>query len=147
MRAAYLWLSRLLALLVMVQAMLIVFAVSGLFHWITEEGGSLDASVAEGWETTPPTFTGAIGHYLHAEIIGKQVVPTVAVLLLIVSFFAKVPKGVAAAVVIGVLVGLQVYTGMNSEHIPYLGLWHGLGALLVFAAALGAAVMAKKARA
>ena len=143
MRSAYLWLARLLALLVVVQAMTIAFAVSGLFNWITEKGGSVDASVVKSWDETPPTFTGAIGHLIHV-ISGERVIPVIAVLLLIVSFFAKVSKGVAIAVAIAVLVALQVVSGQKGDHIPYLGLWHGLGAFLIFGAAMAAAMEAKK---
>src|SRR5688572_21676673 len=96
MRAAYLWLARLIALLVVVQAMTIVFAVAGLFNWITEEGGSVDASVVAAWDQTPPTFTGAIGHFIH-WFAGERVFPALALLLLIISFFAKVSQGVVIA--------------------------------------------------
>ncbi|MFL6088612.1 MAG: hypothetical protein ACJ71Z_00525 [Aeromicrobium sp.] len=144
MRATYLWLARIIALLVVVQAMTIVWAVSGLFNWVTEKGGSLDASVVKGWDDTPPTFTGAFGHFLHAEM-GEKLIPALALLLLIVSFFAKVSKGVAIAAALLVLVILQVLAGQNSQHIPYLGLWHGLGAFLIFGAAMAAAMKAKEA--
>lgn len=146
MRATYLALARLLALLVVVQAMTIVFAVSGLFNWIAEQGGALDASVLESWDETPPTFTGAIGHFIHF-MSGERVIPVIALLLLVVSFFAKVPKGVGIAVAIAVLVGLQVYSGLEGQSLPYLGLWHGLGAFLLFGAAMGAAMAAKGAKA
>ena len=145
MRTTYLNLARILALLVVVQAMTIAFAVSGLFHWIDEKGGALDASVLEGWDQTPPTFTGSIGHFVHAFINGQMVLPLVALLLLIVSFFAKVPKGVAIAVGIVVLVVLQILSGIQAGHIPYLGLWHGLGAFLILGAAMAAVISVKTA--
>ena len=144
MRKAYLNLARLIALLIVVQAMSITFAVAGLFNWITEKGGAVNSSVVEGWEDHPPTFTGAVGHAVHS-LSGENVIPIVALLLLIVSFFAKVPKGVAMASVIFVLVILQVYSGVKGDEMPYLGLWHGLGALLIFGAAIGAAMAAKAA--
>src|SRR5690242_13317907 len=71
MRAAYLWLARIITLLVVVQAMLIVCAVAGLFNWLTEKGGSVDASVVAGWEDNRPTFTGAIGHFIHG-VLGER---------------------------------------------------------------------------
>jgi hypothetical protein len=145
MRTAYLNLARLLALLVVIQAMTAVFAMAGLFHWITEQGGVLDDSVYKSWEENHPTFTGAIGIPIHTQT-GQIVIPVVALLLLIVAFFAKVPRGVAMAVVIIVLVALQILAGMNASHIPYLGLWHGVGALLIFGSAIGAAMAAKQAK-
>lgn len=143
MRATYLNLARVIALLVVIQAMTISFAVAGLFNWIGEQGGTLDAAVVEGWDQSPPTFMGAIGHFIH-WMSGERVIPTVAILLLIVSFFAKVPKGIAIAAVILVLVALQTVSGLFADGMPYLGLWHGLGAFLVFGAAMAAAMMAKK---
>ena len=145
MRTAYLNLARLLSLLVVIQAMTITFAVAGLFNWVTEKGGALDASVVKSWDETRPTFTGAIGHFIHASINGQMVIPLVALLLLIVSFFAGVPRGVTIALVIVVLVALQIWSGINAQGMPYLGLWHGLGAFLIFGAAMGAAMAAKQA--
>jgi hypothetical protein len=134
-----------MALLVVIQAMTIVWAVAGLFNWIGEQGGVLNASVVKSWEDTPPTFAGAFGHFLHF-MSGERVIPLVALALLIVAFFAKVPKGVAIAVAIVVLVALQYLSGRFADGSPYLGLWHGLGAFLIFGAAMGAAMAAKQAR-
>jgi hypothetical protein len=144
MRATYLWLSRLLALLVVVQAMTIVFAVSGLFSWVINDGGVLDESTYKSWQDSPPTWTGAIGHGIHL-LAGERVIPVIALLLLIVSFFAKVPKGVAIAAVLFVLVLAQTVSGIKGHAMPYLGLWHGLGAFLIFGAAMAGAMAAKKA--
>jgi len=144
MRAAYLWLARLIAVLVVVQAMTIVFAVAGLFNWITEKGGSLDASVVASWDETHPTFTGAIGHLIHWKA-GEQLFPALAVLLLIVAFFAKVSQGVVIALVLLLLVILQTLSGLYAEGMPYLGLFHGLNAFLIFGAAMAAAMKAKEA--
>ena len=144
MRAAYLWLARIIALLVVVQAMTIVFAVSGLFHWISAEGGAVDDSVVKGWDATPPTFTGAIGHFIHL-MTGERVLPALALLLVIVAFFAHVSRGVVLALVLLVLVILQTFSGLFGDQMPYLGLWHGLGAFLVFGTAMAAAMKAKEA--
>jgi hypothetical protein len=142
MRAAYLWLARLIALLVVVQAMTITFAVAGLFHWISDDGGVVDDSVVKGWDQNPPTFEGAIGHFIH-WMAGERVFPALALLLLIVSFFAKVSKGVVIALVLFVLVILQTVSGLYADGMPYLGLWHGLNAFLIFGASMAAAMKAK----
>ncbi|HUS20541.1 MAG TPA: hypothetical protein VMZ66_00845 [Aeromicrobium sp.] len=143
MRAAYLWLARLISLLIVVQAMTITFAVAGLFHWITDGGGVVDDSVVKGWDQNPPTFEGAIGHYIHL-MAGERVIPPLALLLLLVSFFAKVSKGVVIALVLLLLVVLQTMSGLYADGMPYLGLFHGLNAFLIFGAAMAAAMMAKK---
>jgi hypothetical protein len=60
---------------------------------------------------------------------GMMIVPVVALLLLVVSFFAKVPRGVALA---GRVVGLVVAAGA-AGHVrprdPGLGILHGANAL------------------
>src|SRR5687767_2236609 len=113
MRAAYLWLARLISLLVVVQAMTITFAVSGLFHWVNDGGGVVDDSVVKSWEHRP-TFEGGIGQFIH-WMTGERVFPAVALLLLIVAFFAKVSKGVVIALVLFVLVMLQTVSGLYSD--------------------------------
>jgi hypothetical protein len=144
MRATYLVLSRLIALLVVVQAMMIVWAISGLFKWI-DDGETLDKSVIEGWESEPPTFDGAIGHFLHALVLGQGLIPLAGLLLLIVAFFAKVPRGVMLAAVIVVLIVIQVLLGINSQGTPLFGMLHGLNAFLLFGAAMAASMAAKNA--
>jgi hypothetical protein len=62
-----------------------------------------------------------------------------AVLLLIVSFFAKVPRGVALAGGVVGLTALQVLLGMFGHGIPALGLLHGVNALALFTVAVIAA--------
>ena len=144
MRKTYLVLARLIALLVVVQAMMIVWAISGLFKWI-DGGETLDKSVMEGWESEPPTFDGAIGHFLHALVLGQGVIPLAGLLLLIVAFFAKVPRGVMLAAVVVVLIVIQVLLGINSQGTPLFGMLHGLNAFLLFGAAMAASMAAKDA--
>ena len=90
-----------IAVLVVVQAAMMVWAIAGLFTWI-DEGDTLDKSVIEGWENEPPTFAGATGHFIHV-MSGTFLIPLLGLLLLIVSFFAKVPRGVMFATVVVVL--------------------------------------------
>jgi uncharacterized membrane protein YphA (DoxX/SURF4 family) len=144
MRTTYLVLSRLIALLVVVQAMAIVWAVSGLFTWI-DNGATLDKSVIEGWEDNPPDFEGSFGSFLHFFAIGQGLIPLTGLLLLIVSFFAKVPRGVMLAVIVVVAIVVQILLGMNSQGTPIFGMLHGLGAFVLFGAALAASMAAKKA--
>jgi hypothetical protein len=70
---------------------------------------------------------------------GQMIVPVVALLLLIVSFFAKVPRGVALAGAVVGLVALQVVLGMFAHNVPVLGVLHGVFALGLFAMAVVAA--------
>ena len=101
-----------------------VWAIAGLFTWI-DEGATLDKSVIEGWENEPPTFEGAIGHFIHL-MSGTFLIPLIGILLLLVSFFAKVPRGVVLAAVVVVLIVIQYLAGSFAEpDMPYLGLVHG----------------------
>ena len=143
MRKTYRVLANIIAIEVVIQAMMIVFAVAGLFKWI-DDGATLDSSVIKGWEDTPPTWTGAIGHFIHV-MNGTYLIPLFGLLLLIVSFFAKVPRGVLFAVVIAVSIAVQIAAGLTADSMPYIGLVHGLNAFILFGASLAAASAAKSA--
>jgi len=154
MRTTYRVLAGLIAVLVVVQATLIVWSIAGLFYWI-DEGETLDKQVVKGWEEEPPTFEGAIGHFLHAFVIGGGggplptgvgLIPLAGLLLLIVSFFAKVPRGVALAAAVAASIVIQILAGIFAEpEMPYLGLVHGLNAFILFGLSLAAAKAAKNA--
>ena len=137
MRSAYKVIANLIALAVVVQAGTIAFAYSGLGVWI-EDGGTLDAAAMESGDIE---FTGVVGFMIHG-MSGMMLIPLLALALLVVSFFAKLPKGVAAAVVLVVLVALQVTLGILGHSTPYAGLLHGLNALVIFGGALQAARLA-----
>ena len=143
MRMTYLVLARLIAILVVVQAMTMVLAVAGFFHWI-DGGGSADPAVLKQWEDTPPDFDGSVGFMIHG-LSGTMIIPIVALLLLIASFFAKVPRGVVFALVVVVSVAVQVFAGIAAHDAPYVGIVHGLNAFILFGAALAAGQAASKA--
>ena len=142
MRKTYRVLADIIAVLVVVQAAMMVWAIAGLFSWI-DGGATLDKAVIEGWENEPPTFEGSIGHFIHL-MSGTFLIPLIGLLLLLVSFFAKVPRGVALAATVVVLIVIQYMAGFFAEpDMPYLGLVHGANAFLLFGAALVAAKAAK----
>jgi hypothetical protein len=144
MRKTYRVLASTIAVLVVVQAMMIVWSIAGLFTWI-DDGATLDKAVIEGWGDEPPTFEGAIGHFVHV-MSGTFLIPLIGLLLLIVSFFAKVPRGVALAAAIAVSIVVQYLAGTFAEpDMVFLGLVHGLNAFILFGLALAAAKAAKDA--
>jgi len=145
MRMTYLVLARIIAVLIVVQAATIAWAVSGVFTWVVEGGNTLDKSVVEGWDAEPPTFEGALGSGLHFFFIGQAAIPLAGLLLLIVAFFAKVPRGVLLAAVVVVLIAVQILLGINSQGTPTFGLLHGLNAFILFGATMAAAMAAKNA--
>jgi uncharacterized membrane protein len=142
MRKAYRILADIIAIGVAVQAMVMVFGVAGLFLWINDQGGSVDAAVVDWWEDDHPTFQGAIGVPLH-QMIGTFVIPLVALALLVVAFFAAVDGGMKWAAIIVVSVIVQVAAGISAGDAPWIGLVHGLNAFVLFSAAIVAARAAR----
>ena len=139
MRSAYRVLAFLVAGLVVVQAFAIAYAVAGLGKWVND-GNTFDKAAFESDDTS---FDGILGFMIHG-MNGMMLIPLVALILLIVSFFAKVPGGVGRAAIVFGLVVLQVALGRFGHEIPILGGLHGLNALLLFGAAIMAGIRAKE---
>lgn len=131
MRTAYKVLAYIVAAEVAIQAMVMVWAIAGLIKWV-DAGGVFDKSLMES-EGTP--FTEVFGVIVHA-INGTFVVPGIALLLLIVSFFTKVRGAIKWAVIVLVLVVAQGQIGYLGHEFPMAGALHGLNALALFSAAL-----------
>lgn len=129
MRSAYRALAYIVAVEVVVQAAAIAFAFFGLGKWI-DDGATLDKSTME----SQPNFTGAIGFAIHG-INGQMIIPLLALILLIVSFFAKIPDGSKWAGFVLLAVVVQVALGMFGHAVPALGPLHGLNAFILFAVA------------
>jgi len=89
-------------------------------------------------ESQASLFPEEVGFMVHG-LNGMMIVPLVALLLLVVSFFAKVPRGVVLACAVVGLVAAQVLLGMFGHGIPGLGLLHGMNALALFSVAVIAA--------
>lgn len=138
MRMVYKVLAFAVAALVMVQAAAIAFGVFGLVVWI-DGGGTLDAATAE----SDLTFPGVAGFMIHG-MFGMIVIPIVAILLLITSFFAHTPGAVKwALIVVGTTV-IQVGLGLAGHGVPHLGILHGITAMVLFGVAIMAGMRVKK---
>jgi len=131
MRSAYRVLAYIIAVEVVIQAAAIAYALAGLGKWVSD-GGTLDKAAMESEDTT---FTGVVGFIVHG-INGQMLIPLLAVILLIISFFAKIPGGAKWAGLILLLVVIQVLLGLFSSGIPQLAILHGANALALFAAAV-----------
>jgi hypothetical protein len=131
MRSAYKILAYVVAAEVVVQAMAMVFAIAGLGKWVAE-GGVLDKAVFESGESPFPEVVGFVIHGIN----GMMVIPLIALLLLISSFFARIPGGIKRAGLVLLLVVVQVSLGLFGHVIPALGALHGLNALMLFTAAI-----------
>lgn len=141
MRRAYRVLAYVIAAEVVVQAAALAWMFSGLGKWI-QDGGVLDKAEMEE-KGGPLPFPELIGIIVHG-INGQILIPLLALALLIVSFFARVPRGVAIAASLLVLIVLQVILGMTARGgVPVSSMVHGANALLIFAVALLAGNRAK----
>jgi hypothetical protein len=134
MRNVYRALAALIAFEVLVQAAAVVYGVFGLAKYV-DDGNTLTASMFE--EDSDLSFTGLGGLIVHG-MNGMMIIPLLGLIFLIVSFFAKVPKGVMWAAITFGLIIIQVALGIYAHEVPALGILHGPNALVLF----GAAVMA-----
>jgi len=131
MRTAYKVLAYLVAAEVAVQAMVIVWFIAGLGKWV-EGGGVLDKAAMESEGTPFPQVAGMMAHVIN----GFFVIPGLALLLLIISFFTKVRGATKWAVIVFVLVIVQTQLGGLGHYFPLAGALHGLNALALFGVAL-----------
>ncbi|MFG3340290.1 hypothetical protein [Glycomyces sp. NPDC048151] len=139
MRVFYRILAYVIAAEVALQAAFMAYAVAGLGIWV-QDGGVLDSAVMESEE---PPFDEAIGFMFHG-INGMMVLPALALILLIVSFFAKVKGGVLFAVLVLAWVAVQVTLGIFGHEAAIFGFLHGLVAFAVYGSAFMAGYRAKK---
>jgi heme A synthase len=137
-RTVYRVLAWLIALEVVVQAAALALAFAGLAHWV-DGGGVFDSASIEGDSNPFPEVAGLFVHGINGSIV----VPLLALLLVVSSFFARVPRGITWALVVFGLVFVQVMLGFSAADVPALGAVHGTNALLLFSAAL---VTARRAR-
>ncbi|PZF79192.1 hypothetical protein [Jiangella anatolica] len=124
MRATYRVLSGLIALAVVFQAAVVAF---GGFGFIRE----LD----DGAVITADSDAPNPGPMLHA-IGGTMVIPLLALVLLVVSFFAKVRGGVKWAALLLLAVAVQITLGFAGFQLPALGLLHAANAFVILTLAL-----------
>ena len=121
MRGAYIWLGRLIALGVLLQAMWIAFGFFTIAHRI-DDGTTIDKDYVEN--------TSIFGLEMHG-LFGLTIIPVLAILFLIVSFFAKVPGAAKWAGFTFLAVVLQITFAFIAFGAPVVGLLHGLNAFVV----------------
>jgi len=124
MRTTYRVLAYLIAAEVIVQAMAIAYALAGLGHWVDEDGGVLNKQALD---SDSLDFAG-IGGFITHGINGMMVIPLLVLLLLIVSFFAKLPGASKRAAILVGLVILQVFLGIALHGVPFVATLHVLNA-------------------
>lgn len=136
---AYRFLAFMIAVLVVVQAGAIAWAFFGMANWINDDGGVVNKELLECTDCDQE-FTAEWGFAIHMFFNGLLLIPLTSLVLLVVSFFAKVPGGVKLAAIIVGLVILQVFVlpALSREVGPGFGALHGVNALVL----MGVAIMA-----
>ena len=134
MRTTYRVFAYLIAAAVVVQAMAIAYALAGLGKWIEDDHGVLNKQVLDNSDSLH--FRGSGGFALHG-FDGMLVIPLLALLFVIISFFAKVPGGSKRAGIIFGLIVLQVILGFTLHGVPVVAPLHALNAFII----LGVAIM------
>ena len=122
MKATYVWLTRLIALGVVLQAAFIALGTFEIFK-----------AAEDGKVFTEDSDYNA-GQILHS-IFGVMVIPLLALVLLIISFFARIQGGVKWAAAIFGLIVLQFVLALLSFSAPVIGTLHGLNAFALAAVA------------
>lgn len=144
MRGTYRFIGYAIAVLVVVQAGAIAWAFFGLTDWISNDNGVVDKALLE-CSDCEQEFTAEWGFAIHMFFNGLVLIPLLSLVMLIVSFFAKVRGGVVLALTVVGLVVLQVIVlPMLSRAIdPAFGALHGINALVLLGVALAAARRAR----
>lgn len=139
MQSTYKFLAYAIAVLVVVQAGAIAWAFFGLTDWISNDNGVVDKALLECTDCEQE-FTAEWGFAIHMFFNGLLLIPLLSLILLVVSFFAKVDRGVILAVTIVGLIALQIIVlpMLSREVDPIFGAVHGINALVL----LGVALMA-----
>ena len=135
MRTVYRVLAFIVAAEVAIQAALVVWGDAGLGRYVDQVGVVDKSTFESAFEGGPMPFPEFVGLLLHG-LNGMVIIPSLALLLLLASFFAKVPRGVVFALAVLGLVVLQATLGLGGHAIPFLGALHGINALVLFSTAM-----------
>jgi hypothetical protein len=138
MKSAYRVLAGLTCLLVLVQAAAIAFGTFGIISFV-EDGNDYTKAIGE----ERAAEAGGIGQNIHS--FGAMAIALVAIVLLIVSFFAKIDGGVKWAGIVFAAVLLQWVLAIIAFSAPVVGLLHGLNAFVIFGTAMTAMQRARSA--
>lgn len=130
MKNVYRVLAYLIAAAVAIQAAFVAYGIFGLAKWI-ETGGTLDKAA---FESETFTFPGLSGLILHGTA-GIMVIPVLALLFVISSFFTKVKGSIVWALLTLAAVVVQVFLGLFAHEYFQLGALHGINALILFVVA------------
>ena len=147
----YRFLAYTIAVLVVVQAGAIAWAFFGLSNEIDQNGLVINKACLESDAGCGGGFFAEWGFAIHMFFNGTILIPLVTLILLFISFFAKVRGGVSLALILVGLVVLQVVLlpMLSREVDASFGALHGINALVLMgvAAVAGRRAAAPKATA
>ena len=138
MKSTYRVLALLVPVIVALQAAFIAAALFGIGHWV-DDGHALSKTVLESGNGG---FGGAAGIMLHG--VGAIVVSIVAIVLLVVAFFAHIEGGVRWATLILADVIVQWGLAAAGTSSPAVGGLHGINAFVMFGLGMMAATAARR---
>jgi hypothetical protein len=129
-----------IAVLVVVQAGAIAWGFFGVNNWVTNDGGVIDKDFLDCNEDCESIGAADWGFAIHMFFNGLILIPLTSLVLLVVSFFAKVPGGVKwAAIIVGLVILQVIVLPMLSREVGSgFGALHGVNALVL----MGIAIMA-----
>jgi hypothetical protein len=142
MKRLYEVLAYLIAAGVVVQAAAIAYAVFGMFAWVST-GGTIDKALIE---SESPQIGGIAGFNLH-QLVGVTILPLLALLFLISSFFARIPRGIRWGLIIFAATVAQSLLGIYAHEDSAVGWLHGATALILFTCALVSGIRVNRAMA
>ena len=131
MRSTYRVLAILIAVVVVLQAASIAFAWFDVLHAVDDGKAFTDIDDRNA------------GHDMHS--LGAIVIAVLALLLLIVSFFARIPGGVKWALIVFGVMLLQWVLAIAAFSVPAIGYLHGINALILAGVAGRASSLAAQA--
>lgn len=131
MRKLYSVLAWTVAAGVGVQAAAIAFGFGGMSAYVMD-GGVVDKALVE---SGGGSFTGDAGFGVH-ELVGGLVLPVVALIVGVVSFWVRLPRARRWAWGLFLLTVVQGQMGYIVSGIPYVGILHGANALALLLVAV-----------
>jgi hypothetical protein len=139
-KQVYRVLAYLIAAGVVLQAAAIAYAVFGMFEWVSA-GGTIDKALIE---SDSPQIGGIAGFNVH-HLVGVTILPLLALLFLISSFFARIPGGIRWGLLVLAATLAQSLIGIYSHEISAVGWLHGAMALILFSCATASGIRVNRA--
>jgi hypothetical protein len=133
-------LAYLIAAGVVLQAAAIAYAMFGMLEWVSA-GGTIDKALIE---SDSPQIGGIAGFNLH-QLVGVTILPLLALMFLISSFFARIPGGIRWGLIVFAATLAQSLLGIYAHENSAVGWLHGSMALILFTCALVSGIRANRA--